>query len=72
MEAEILILEKNISEKKELRQIIWLVLHMLKTNQIATKIGFILGSSEVYSELFQTSKMERFVKIVNSWKLLTI
>ena len=71
MEAEILISEKNISEKKELRQIIWLVLHMLKTSQIATKIGFILGSSEVCSELFQTSKMEHFVKIVN-WKLLTI
>ena len=28
--------------------------------------------SEVYSQLCQTSKMERFAKVVNSRKLLTV
>ena len=68
MEAEFLIQKtKTFVKKKKLLQVIWLVLHILKTNQFVTKISFIWDSSEVYSGLFQTFKMECFVKLVNGW-----
>ena len=37
-----------------------------------TKPGNRWGKLEVYSELFQTSKIERFAKIINGFLPLTI
>ena len=36
------------------------------------KLNIILATAETYSEPSQTSKMEFFAKIINSWKPLTI
>ena len=39
---------------------------------LQTKKQSLIMPPEVYSEPYQTSKMEHFVKIVNDWKTLTI